>query len=138
MPTTRPDLHQRLTSLCVGAGYTRSVTPFDFDQQPTGLIDGNFRIEIVGESPVGGFNLSEVRNDRVSIWIARKHKATPWEAYYALEADCTSLTSHVVRDGITDGDYSVPDGTTATIEHENGREFAVARLNLPLNYEAVL
>ena len=44
-------------------------------------------------------------------------------------------TMHIPRFG---GDYAVPDGTVASIEHEHGREFAVARLSVPVNYEVQL
>lgn len=139
MPTTREALFGRVTSLCLEAGFTRAVSPFDFDQQPTGTVDGSLRVTVEAQPAIGGFRMSEERNDVFSIWIARKHKATPQEAYEQLLTDVSSLTAGIVRDGaFGGGDYAVPDGTTVAIEHENGREFAVARLSVPLNYEAQL
>lgn len=138
MATTREAMHRQITSLCIGAGFVRAQTPFDFDQQPTGLVDGAFRVTVDAGPPVGGFGLTETRTDTVVVWVARKHKADPWEAYDALLTDCSSLTMLVVRDGIQGGEYAVPDGTSLGIEHENGREFAVARLGVPVNYEVQL
>lgn len=139
MPTTREELWGRITSLCVSAGFAPSVTPFDFDQQPTGVIDGAVRVTIEGQQTIGGFAFSEERTDLVTIWIARPHRETLTEAYEALLTDVSSLTRAVIRDGARGGgDYAVPDGGTVAIEHENGREFAVARLGLPVNYEVQL
>lgn len=139
MPTTREALWGRVTSLCIESGFTRAVTPFDFDQQPTGLIDGAIRLTVEGGAPIGGFRMSEERTDTFVLWVARKHGAAPQEAYERLLTDVSSLTAGVVRDGaFGGGDYAVPDGAAVNIEHENGREFAVARLALPVNYEVQL
>ena len=111
----------------------------DFDQQPTGLIDGAFRLTVEPGTVIGGFHMSEERTDLVVIWVARKHAADPQVAYEQLLTDVSSLTAGVVRDGaFGGGDYAVPDGTGVSIEHENGREFAVARLQFPVNYEVQL
>lgn len=138
MPTTREALWGRITSLCIDAGFTRAQSPFTFTQQPTGTIDGAVRVTMEPGPVVGGFAMSEERTDVVVIWVARKHAAAPQVAYEQLLTDVSSLTCAVVRDGITDGDFAVPDGTTAGIEYENGLEFAVARLALPVNYEVQL
>lgn len=139
MATTRQDVWTRISSLCESESYVKSQTPFDFDQQPTTLIDGAFRVTVEGGTVLGGSNFSEERNDLVTIWVARKHSADPQAAYETLLTDATSLTSAVVRYGAqTWGEFAVPDGTTVVIEHENGREFAVARLAIPVNYEVQL
>jgi hypothetical protein len=139
MATTREAVFARITTLCADSGFTRAVSPFDFDNVPTGVIDGCFRVTVEGGPVLGGFSFSEERNDIVSVWVARKHSADPQEAYERLVTDVSSLTRAVVRYGAqTWGEFAVPDGTTSLIEHENGREFAVARVAIPINYEVQL
>lgn len=139
MATTREALWGRITSLCVDSAFVRAHSAFDFDAQPTTLIDGAFRITVEAGPVVGGIGFHEERTDLITIWIARKHAADPQVAYERLLTDVSSLTVAVIRDGAeVSGEYSVPDGATVGIEHENGREFAVARLALPVNYEVEL
>ena len=139
MPQTRADIFSRVTSLCIGDPFrfTRAVSPFDFDNQPTGLIDQVFRIEAQTQEVIGGFNYSEDRTDLFTIYLARKQNAEPQTAYLALIEDVCSLTSAIIRDGSTGGgDFHVPDGGEVRFQHDDGREFAVASLALPINYEA--
>lgn len=135
MATTPALLWDRLNSLCAGLGLIQAQTPFDFDQQATGMVDGAYRVALDGANPIGGFAFSETRNDTVSIWIARKLHATPQAAYRALETDVTSVTAALIHDGCGAGDYAIPDGVTSRMDHETGREFAVAQLLVPINYE---
>jgi hypothetical protein len=139
MAQTRADVFARLTSLCAGDPFRliRAVSPFDFDVQPTGQIDQVFRITAQTQDVIGGFNYTEERTDLFTIWVARKQNAEPHTAYALLIRDVSSLTSAIIHDGCTGGgDFHVPDGGEATIQHDDGQEFAVARLALPINYEA--
>ncbi len=142
MPTTRELMLDRLTSLCVGApfSFTRAVTPFDFDQQPTGVIDRVCRIEVQEGPVIGGFNFSEDRTDLFTVWIARKQHGTPQAAYRLLTSDVSSLTSAIIHHGAQGGgDFAVPDdGRGVSFQHDPGREYAVARLAVPINYEVDL
>jgi hypothetical protein len=141
MATTREVLVDRLNSLCADDPfrYTQAISPFDFTKQPTGQIDQVFRIEIEAQSVIGGLNYSEDRTDLATVWVARKHQSAHHVAYRLLEVDVTSLTSAIVRDGSTGGgDFSVPDGGGVSFQHDGGVEYAVARLQLPINYESQL
>lgn len=142
MATTIATIRDRIGSVCAGDpfGLLEAVAPFDFDLQPTGQIDGVFRLTSEEYSVIGGFNYSEERTDRVEIWIARKQAASPNTAYRALLADASSLRAAVIRDGVTGGgDYIVPDaGSGFSVNHDPGREYAVMRLTLPVNYEATV
>jgi len=138
---SRDGIVSRVNSLCASVPFVfgLSVSPFDFDHQPTGNIDQVSRVTVEGQSVIGGLNFSEERTDLVTIWIARKQTAAPQSAYHLLLTDVTSLTAAVTRDGATGGgDYAVLDGGGVSFEHEDGREFAVARLSLPINYETQL
>lgn len=139
--STRDGIVSRLNSLCAAAPFVfgSSVSPFDFNHQPSGNIDQVSRVTVEGQSVIGGLNFSEERTDLVTIWVARKQTAAPQAAYRLLVVDVTSMTAAVTRDGATGGgDYAVLDGGGVSFEHEDGREFAVARLSLPINYETQL
>lgn len=132
----------RIASVCAGApfDFTRAATPFSFALQPTGEIDAVFRLESQSGQIIGGFNYSEERTDEVRIWVARKLDGDPTKAYERLQCDVSSLRAAVIRDGVSSsGDYHVPDaGADYQIEHEQGHEYAVLQLTLPVNYEAVI
>lgn len=135
-------IRQRIASVCAGGAFRfrQARTPFSFDLQPTGEIDEVFRIESEAGPVAGGFNFTEDRTDFLRIWVARKQGADPDASYARLLTDASSLRAAVVRDGLIDsGDYGVPDGgSTLFIQHEPGKEFAVLRLTIPVNYEALV
>lgn len=141
MATSRLSVLNKLNSLCAGAPFSlvQSKTPFDFEQQPTGAIDQCYRVEAQKQGVIGGMAYSSEDTDEFTIWIARKHKADPQAAYRLLVTDVDSLTAAIVRYGSTGGgDFAVPDGGSVSFQHEPGREFAVARLAIPINYEVQL
>ena len=136
-----PDgLRDRVTSVCVGLGFTTATTPFSFDLQPSGVIDEVFRIETEALGTIGGFNFTEDRTDLVHIWVARKYAGEPDVVYRRAQQDIGSIRSAVVRDGaVTSGEYAVPDdGWAATVAREAGKEFAILRVSIPCNYESTL
>ena len=137
---TSVELRDRVSSVCVTLGYAPAHTPFSFDLQPTGDIHEVFRIEAEALGVIGGFNFTEERTDRLTIWIARKHAAAPSTAYQALITDTTSIRAAVIRDGaVTSGEYSVPDdGWAFDVQRADGQEFATARLALACNYETTV
>lgn len=140
MPTTIDVIRGRVASVCAGAPFEllEAASPFDFDRDPTGRIDAAFRLTTQQGSVIGGFNYSEEHTDLIDIWVARKQAADPEAAYARLLADASSLRAAVIRDGLTaGGDYGVPDdGAGFSVNHDAGREFAVLRLTLPVNFEA--
>lgn len=139
MPTTIDVIRDRVMSICAGApfNFLPAATPFDFDLQPTGQIDQVFRVTSEFGGVVGGFNFSEERTDVVEIWVARKQAAAPDTAYRDLLTDVSSLRAAVIRDGCGPGDYGIPDdGAGFDVSHDDGREFAVLRLSIPVNFDA--
>lgn len=139
MATTIDVIRDRVTSVCAGApfAFIQAVTPFDFLKQPTGEIDQVFRITSEGGSVIGGFNYSEERTDLLDVWVARKQMGAPETMYRTLITDASSLRAAVIRDGASDGDYSVPnDGAAFNVQHDTGQEFAVLRLTVPVNFDA--
>lgn len=134
-------VRDRIASVCAGAPFqfVEAETPFDFTLQPTTQIDQVFRITAESESVIGGFNYTEERTDRIEIWVARKQAGAPNTAYTTLVTDASSLRAAIIRDGATGGgDYIVPDGTAFSLQHDTGHEYAVLRLHIPVNYEAVV
>lgn len=133
-------IRQRVASVCAGSpfGLRQAVTPFGFDLQPTGQIDEVFRLESEVIDVIGGFNFTEDRTDAIRIWVARKQQADPEGTYTRLLADASSLRAAVIRYGEQGGgDYGVPDGGGGQIiQREAGKEYAVLRLTIPVNYEA--
>jgi hypothetical protein len=139
MPQTRAAISSRVSSLCVAAGFVASASPFDFTHQPTGAIDGAFRLLMEHEEVIGGTAYTEEQTDRLTLWLARKQSDGLDGALSQLVADVAELRSQIVRDGSTGGgDYAVLDGGGVSFEHTAGQEFAVARLALPVNYEVQL
>lgn len=139
MSTTVDVIRDRVTSVCAGSpfAFIPAVSAFDFDQQPSGTIDGAFRVEVQSGEVIGGFNYSEERTDLVTIWLAKKQHADPLETYRTLSTDVSSLRAAVIRDGDTSGLYFVPSqGAVWDLAHEDGREYAVLELTIPVNYEA--
>jgi hypothetical protein len=129
----------RVSSLCASLGYAQAQDPFSFDLQPTGRIEAVFRIVPEVGQVIGGFNYSEERTDSFTFWVARAVAANPQQALRNLVTDCTSLYSAVIHDGASGGgDYAVPDRMTLTHRHEQGQEFAVAQMLVPINYEATV
>lgn len=141
MATQCDVVRDRIASVCAGAPFefVEAETPFDFKLQPTTQIDQVFRLTCVSDHVIGGFNYTEERTDHVEIWVARKQSAAPQATYDALLTDASSLRAAVIRDGATGGgDYLVPDGAAFSLQHDAGKEYAVLRLTMPINYEAVL
>lgn len=136
--STLTDIRDRVSSVCASSpfDFVQAQTPFDFDLQPSGSIDGVYRIEADSGGVIGGFNYSEERTDLLTIWLARKQTAEPQEMYRQFATDITSLIAAVLRDGDVSGMYFVPpDGRVWDLAHETGREYAVAELTIPVNYE---
>jgi|SRR6476660_2242895 len=138
--TTLDVIVDRVRSVCGGLGLTESAEPFSFKQQPTGAIDGCFRIVDRSQSVIGGFRFLEERTDQLVIWVAKKYAGQPMEAKQVLTRQMHSLTVAVTVDGaVTSGDYSVPDqGRAYEIRADQGAEYAVLQLTLPVNYETIL
>lgn len=139
MATTIDVLRDRVASICAGDpfGLTLAATPFSFELQPTGVIDGVFRLTSESDQVIGGFNYSEERTDTIELWVARKQAGEPDAMYRALLTDATSIRAAVIRDGTTSGEYHVPaERGGFSQRHDAGREYAVLRLSLPINYEA--
>lgn len=132
---------QRVASICAAApfSFAQAQEPFSFDRQPSGRIDQVFRIEHQDVASHGSTSFAETRLGQVRIFLARKQLGAPTTAYYQLSTDANSLTAAVTRDGVTNGDYDVPDDSRGfSIAHDDGQEYAVLRLVLPISYEAQL
>ncbi len=138
---TRAELLSRVTSLCASDpfNFTQAQSPFSFELQPSGQIDQVFRIDVKQEAVIGGLNFSEDRVDIFDIFLARKQFQSPNDARLLLVADMSSLTAAIARDGVSvSGAYNLVDGGAAEVQPEDGAEYVVARLALPLNYESTL
>lgn len=139
METSLDVILDRVASVCAGApfAFTAASTPFNFDLQPHGTIDGAFRVTADKGSILGGTSYSEIPTDPVVIWLARKTTADPKTVYRQFITDARSLRSALIHDGVTGGgDYDVTDGGVgATIQQDPGKEYAVLRLTIPINYE---
>ncbi len=141
MSTTIAAIWDRVASICAGSpfAYVEAQTPFSFDLEPTGVIGASFRLEAQAGPVIGGFNYCEERTDQIRIWLARAHLGEPTVTYRRLLTDASSLRAAVVRDGLASAEYFVPpDGAAWAPEQAIGREYAVLRMALPVNYEATL
>jgi hypothetical protein len=132
----------RVRSICAGAPFSLAEAPAwdSFDLVPS-TRDGVFRIpppssQVVRER----FSMAEERTESLQIWVARKVNGDHAGIRRTLLRDVHSLTSAVVRDGLlVSGDYVVPDeGRGHSIGAPEGKDYAVLRLTLPVNYEAQL
>lgn len=136
---TSDQIRARVESVCAGAPFalTRAQTPFSFDLQPSGAIDDVFRLEQGGSEVIGGFNYSEDRTDELQLWVAKKYQGDPEGTYQRLLTDASSVRAAVIRDGLSSGDYIVPDTPAGfSVQRDPGKEYAVLRLTIGVNYEA--
>lgn len=141
MATTLAVLVDRVRSLLVNSlGFTESQTPFNFDLQPEGVIDGSFRVLSRMQRVIGGFRYSEERIDQLQIWVTRGMNAEPNEATRILTQQMQSITSALVHDGHqVSGEYSVPDdGRAHELRADAGAAYAVLQLTVPVCYEVEL
>lgn len=139
----RVTILNRLNSLCASAPFslTQAISPFDFTHQPATNIDQVFRVDIDAKSQqvIGGFSYSEERTEMFDVWVARLQNADPQDVYRRLVTDVTSLAAAITVDGATGGgDYAVMDGGGVSCQHDKGQDYAVARLQLPINYETTI
>jgi hypothetical protein len=128
----------RVSSICAGAPFhfTAAATPFDFNQEPTGVMEGCFRVLSASQSIIGGFNYREERTDQIQIWVARSHHGDPVATLRRLLTDVSSLRSAVIHD---DGDFFVPIGGQGWgVEQQAGQAFAMLRFSIPVNYEVTV
>lgn len=141
-PNLLASIEQRAASICAGQpfAFIQAQDPFSFTLQPTGAIDQVFRIDAADVSVIGGTNYSETRMGQLRIFVARKQNANPTTAKRTLLTDAQSLTAAITRDGVEGGgDYDVLDnGRGCQVQHDIGKEYAVLRLTIPVNYEAQL
>lgn len=143
MATTLDVIVDRVRSVLQSAPFTyvEAQSPFDFQTQPTQAIEGCFRVVDRGSQRVtGGFAYAETRVDQVQVFVARKLGADPTAARRKLSRDCTSIVAAICREGEQVwGEFSVEaDGRQHEIRTEQGAEFAVLQLTVPVNYEAQL
>ena len=131
-------IRERIQSVCARQpfGFTRAQTPFSFELQPSGGIDEVFRVETEASAVIGGFNYLEERTDLLSIWIARRYAGDPDATYQRLLRDANSVRAAVIRDAHQySGEYGIPSEDAGLTIQRPGGEFAVLRLQLPVNYE---
>lgn len=143
MATTLDVILDRVRSLVTASPFefVEAQSPFDFGLQPAGGIEKAVRILDRGaQRIIGGFNYSETRVDLIQVWVARKFAGEPREAKRLLTRDMHSITAAIVRDGHEDGgDYAVPDdGRQHEVRAEQGAEYAVLQMTVPVDYEAQL
>lgn len=142
MATTLDVIGDGVRSLLVSTPFTyvESQSPFDFDMQPVGGIDGCFRLGDAGSNRViAGFRFSETRQDRLQIWVARKFAGEPTQVRRILTQDMHSITAAVARYGEqTSGDFCLVDGRQHEIRADAGSEYAVLQLTVPVDYETQL
>jgi hypothetical protein len=141
---TADQIVDRVRSICASEpfGFTEAVVWESFDLQPATNLDRVFRIQPPSSQRVtGGFDFYEGRTDSLQIWVARRPHGDPAAQRRALLRDMHSLTAAVTRDGLVNsGDYSVPDeGRGHAIQPAGkGKDFAVLRLTLPIEYDSQL
>lgn len=143
MATTDDAIVDRVRSLLQAApfAYVEAQSPFDFTTQPAQAIEGAFRVVDRGSQRVtAGFAFSETRVNRLEIFVARRLGVDPKIARRQLSRDATSITAAVCREGEQIwGEFCVEtDGRQHEIRTEQGAEFAVLQLTVPVNYEAQL
>jgi hypothetical protein len=101
----------------------------------TGEIDRRFGSRAKTASVIGGFNYSEERTDLARRVGGAQAMRRAGNDVSAALTDASSLRAAVIRDGASDGDYSVPDGAAFNTNTTVGQEFAVLRLTVPVNFE---
>ena len=135
-----PDIVDRIRSLVVASpfSYVEAPSPFDFLNTPNGLLDGAIRVTEAGSQRIRAeFMFGEERVDRLVIYVARKFAGDPTTARRTLARDAASLVTAITRYGEqTWGEFSVEaEGRQHEIRADQGAEFGVLQLTVPVNYE---
>lgn len=139
MAITEEALLERLTRLIADAGFT-PATGNTFTMTPGTAIEGAFTITLDADRPMGGMNFTEECRATAVIGVARLVNNDELAARARLQADARQLINTIVRDGAEDsGEYAVEDGgRTVAIEAPAGASYLVARVRVPMNYEALI
>ncbi len=140
MATTINAIVTRISDRLIGLSLLPSQTPFSFDMQTAGVVDGSFRILTRAQRVIGGFRYTEERIDQVVIWVAKTFEDDPTYATSELMALIHTITSAIVRDGHeVSGEYSVPDeGRSHDLRADAGSAYAVLQLTIPVCYETAV
>jgi hypothetical protein len=133
----------RVRSICVKPpfAFVEAVGWDSFDLVPSQTGDGVFRIPPPSsQRNVGFYSYIEDRTDSLQLWLLRRINNDYTTVRRTLLRDMHSLTSAVIRDALQQsGDYVVPDdGRGHSIGAPQGKDYAVLRLTLPVQYETQL
>jgi len=139
MATTEAALLVRVKDVLVALGFT-AAAGLNFSLVPGGVSDGAFTLAWVGDPPMGGMNFSEEARGRVEIQIARDVNDDYHTALSQLYTDVRAVINGLVNDGhVESGEYAVSDdGRSMDVEQPAGASYLVARLRVPINFEAEL
>lgn len=139
MATTEAAVLDRIRTVCVDAGLTEAVG-VDFLLQPNDIVDDSFTASWAADAPLGGFGFTEEARGVALIGIAKLVNDDLSAAKGAALTTARTVIAAVVRDGAqTSGEYAVDDsGRSITIETPVRSNFLIARVRVPINFEAAL
>ncbi len=139
MATTEADLLARIRGVVTDLGYTEAVA-LDFSRQSVNASDGFVVLKYTGLPPVGGIGFYEEAHGVVEIAVQRPVNQDYQTARQTLLTDGRTLKNALVRDGaVTSGEYAVEDaGCSLDVEAVPTANYLVARLRIPVNFEADL
>ncbi len=140
MATTEDAVLDRIRDVLVDELEFVEAPGGDFTRVPAGAQEGAFTVAYRGDQPIGGLGLFEEGRGTVLVSVMRPIREDFAAARRAALQDGRAVINAIVRDGAqVSGEYAVDDaGRSLEIEHPSGANYVVARVGLPLNFEATL
>jgi parallel beta-helix repeat protein len=135
--TTIGAIWDRLSSIVVAQGYTRSRNPFDFDQQPDSRLNLVFHMASSRSGTEGYLGGYQGELHRVDIFLARRAKSDPWGAARQLKVDMDLVEATVLADSPTE-DYILQDESVESEIRDPGPDddYVVGRLSFTVDFDA--
>lgn len=138
MATTEDAIVDRARDVCTGLSFLEA-TGFDFTKTPVTALNGAFVLRYEGDAPIGGLGFTEEARGTLEVAIVRPIGENYQTARRQLLQDARAVAAGIVRDGSESGEYAVEDaGRSIRIEAPVGAQQLIARVRVPLNFEAEL
>jgi len=136
--TTEDAIVDRVRDVVTALGFTEAVG-FDFTRQPAGAHDKAFTVTFAGLAPIGHIGEHEEARAVVTVTVQRSIDNDYQVARRLCWQNARAILNAIVSDGSDSGIYAVDDGgQTKAVEQPVGAGYLLARLTVPVNFEAAV
>lgn len=134
---TSGTLWDRLTALVEAQGFVRSLSTFDFDQQPDTRLHAAYHLTTTRVGATNYLGGQETPQVEVEVFLARKRQRDAWGAARQLKVDLDLLMATIVND-YPAYDYFVLDDPAIESEVQPPgaeKDFVIGRLALTVEFD---